>query len=117
VERTAAATADPLFARLPEEFAAHVIHRQSVRQLPPGAVVLARNAFEPHQAFRVGKAAWGVQFHPEFDHHAMGGYLDQLADELERAGADVPALKAQLAYTRCAADVLQEFGRFAAQRP
>lgn len=116
VTRTKAATADPLFARLPEEFAAHVIHRQSVRQLPPDAVLLAGNGFEPHHAFRIGETTWGVQFHPEFDHHAMGGYIDHLADDLARVGTDVPALKAQLAYTRCAADVLKEFGRFSAKR-
>jgi len=38
-----------------------------VLTLPEGAIVLAHNSYEPVEAFRVGKCAWGVQFHPEYD--------------------------------------------------
>jgi GMP synthase (glutamine-hydrolysing) len=78
VETTPAAADDALFAALPPRFPAQVVHRQSVLRLPPGAVCLARNAFEPHHAFRIHRA-WGVQFHPEFSAEAMAGYLAQLA--------------------------------------
>ena len=78
VELTPAARQDPLFAALPESFPAQFVHRQSALELPPGATRLARNAHEPHQAFRIGKCAWGVQFHPEFSATAMQGYLDRL---------------------------------------
>lgn len=53
----------PLLGALPDTFDAQATHWQSVRQLTPGAVLLAGNAFEPHHAFRVGPSAWGVQFH------------------------------------------------------
>jgi GMP synthase (glutamine-hydrolysing) len=36
-----------------------------VRSLPDGAVWLGHSDLYPHQAFRVGTSAWGVQFHPE----------------------------------------------------
>ena len=40
-------------------------HQDSITTLPPGAVHLATSDACRVQAFRVGAAAWGVQFHPE----------------------------------------------------
>ena len=57
--------ADPLFAGIPERFTAFETHSDEVVELPPGATELARTGFSL-QAFRVD-AAWGVQFHPEYD--------------------------------------------------
>lgn len=67
---------DALFAGLPAQFPAQLVHYQSVLRLPQGAVLLARSALEPHQAFRVGGCGWGVQFHPEFSAQAMQTYVD-----------------------------------------
>jgi GMP synthase-like glutamine amidotransferase len=39
-------------------------HRDTF-SLPPGAVHLARTGLAPHQAFRVGPVAYGLQFHVE----------------------------------------------------
>ncbi|MGE4319052.1 MAG: glutamine amidotransferase [Deferribacterales bacterium] len=61
------AKTDPIFKKMPKKFMAHVTHTQSVLTLPEEAVVLASNSYEPVEAFRVGKNAWGVQFHPEYD--------------------------------------------------
>lgn len=41
------------------------MHRDEIRILPPGAPWLAESDMYKHQAFRVGRRAWGVQFHPE----------------------------------------------------
>lgn len=68
---------DPLLSILPEHFKAQVTHAQSVNTLPPGATLLARNDFEPHHAFRLGKATWGVQFHPEFSTEVMRAYIEE----------------------------------------
>ena len=112
VRATDAAAADPLFRALPARFDAHVVHRQSALRLPPGAVRLAGNDFEPNQAFRVGEQAWGVQFHPEFDEDAMRGYIDRLS-----GGLDDPAtLRGQVRATPEAARLLQRFARIAAGR-
>ncbi|HYJ67791.1 MAG TPA: type 1 glutamine amidotransferase [Nocardioidaceae bacterium] len=59
------ATADPLVLELPEPFAGPSMHADAVVALPDEAVWLAETAMYPHQAFRIGPAAWGVQFHPE----------------------------------------------------
>ena len=113
VQRHAAAQTDPLLGTLPDTFDAQATHWQSVRQLPPGAVLLAGNAFEPHHAFRVGSCAWGVQFHPEFSAAALGAYLDGLDTTLARAGRDAVQIRAGLKDTPEAASVLPVFARLA----
>ncbi len=40
-------------------------HWEEISSLPAGSVRLASSPAYPHQAFRVGEAAWGVQGHPE----------------------------------------------------
>ncbi|MBS0451518.1 MAG: glutamine amidotransferase [Proteobacteria bacterium] len=112
VQTTPAAAQDPLFRALPGHFAANVVHRQSALRLPAGAVRLAGNDFEPHQAFRVGEQAWGVQFHPEFDEEAMRGYVDHLAESLQNPAAVREAVRP----TPEAASLLQRFARIVAQR-
>ncbi|HSI93571.1 MAG TPA: type 1 glutamine amidotransferase [Jiangellaceae bacterium] len=59
------AAADELLAGLPDPFPGPSMHADAVVELPAGATWLASSAMYPHQAFRVGRAAWGVQFHPE----------------------------------------------------
>jgi GMP synthase-like glutamine amidotransferase len=56
---------DPLFADLP--FTPDVMHFHSdiVEQLPPKASLLASATLYPNQAFRVGRCAYGLQFHIE----------------------------------------------------
>jgi GMP synthase (glutamine-hydrolysing) len=92
VHLTPAAQADALFSGLPTCLHGHVVHAQTVRTLPPNSVHLAANAHEPHHAFRVGRQAWGVQFHPEFNATAMQGYVEHLAPTLP-AGQPQPAVR------------------------
>ncbi|GHH85382.1 aminotransferase [Streptomyces sulfonofaciens] len=56
---------DPLFCGLPPEVTAIENHIDRITRLPADAAWLASSAACPHQAFRLGTAAWGVQFHPE----------------------------------------------------
>lgn len=86
------AQTDPLFRHLPQQFAAQLTHKQSVLELPPGAVLLGATDFEPHQAFRVGENAWGVQFHPEFSDDVMRSYLRVQQPELEKEGLETQSL-------------------------
>jgi len=55
---------DRLFSGLPERFGTFQWHHDSF-DIPAGGVLLATSAACPHQAFRVGASAWGLQFHPE----------------------------------------------------
>jgi len=75
IERRPTATDDDLMKVAPARFRAHVSHRQSVLELPAGAVVLAGSAHDPHHAVRYAPRVWGLQFHPEFSVEIMRGYL------------------------------------------
>jgi GMP synthase (glutamine-hydrolysing) len=105
------AEGDPLFRGLPPVFDAHVCHAQSVSVLPPGAVPLASSARDPHQAFRLGECAWGVQFHPEFSAGAARFYVRSSAERLRSEGQDRDALEAGVRETPVAAGLLRRFGK------
>lgn len=64
VHLTEAGQHDPLFAGVSAPFTTFQWHHDSF-DLPDGATLLATSAVCPHQAFRVGANAWGLQFHPE----------------------------------------------------
>lgn len=67
IELLPSAGDDPLFAGLTgyDELRMIQNHQDSITALPPGAVHLGTSGDCRVQAFRVGSAAWGVQFHPE----------------------------------------------------
>ena len=109
IELSAEAQADPLFNELPRSFKAQLTHKQSVLALPPGAVLLGRSDFEPHQAFRIGECAWGVQFHPEFSDAVMTDYLKVQSPDLLAENLDPQALLAETEPAPVAASLLQRF--------
>jgi GMP synthase (glutamine-hydrolysing) len=104
---------DRLFQNLPEQFPVHATHSQSVLTLPPGAIHLAENGFDPHHAMRIGSCAWGVQFHPEYNVDITRDYVNAQAKLLTDAGQDVDALLAGLRETPEAASLLQKFATLA----
>jgi GMP synthase (glutamine-hydrolysing) len=59
------AASDPVLGVLSEPVRVLQWHWEEIDALPPGAVPLASSPAYPHQAFRVGTSAWGVQGHPE----------------------------------------------------
>lgn len=65
VSKKDAAWTDPLFAELPLMPDVMQFHGDGISTLPPGAVLLASSPRYPHQAFRLHRAAYGVQFHIE----------------------------------------------------
>jgi GMP synthase (glutamine-hydrolysing) len=81
------ARADAMFANLPTPFLAGAMHDDMVKTLPETAVWLGHSGMYPHQAFRIGPCAWGVQFHPEV---SLAGYREWVS---ARAGTDPVALR------------------------
>jgi len=64
VTLTAEGSADPLFAGLPTSFPTLQWHGDTF-DLPAGATLLASSPGFRNQAFRYGRAAYGIQFHLE----------------------------------------------------
>jgi GMP synthase-like glutamine amidotransferase len=116
VARRDAAESDPLFAWVP--FAPDVIqwHHDEITDLPAGAVLLAASTHYPHQAFRLGPAAWGVQFHIEPDTDMVAQWAGSNQDLLVRLGRDRAEMVAEAeAVMDDLAEVWQPFAaRFAA---
>lgn len=89
VDLTAAAGHDPLLAGVVDPL--RVLHwHADTFPLPEGAVRLASNERYHQQAFRVGTAAWGFQFHLEVDGPAVERFLAAFPEEAAAApgGAD-----------------------------
>lgn len=73
VALTENAVSDRLFAGIKPEFTTFQWHHDSF-DLPQGSVLLAASDACPHQAFRVGASAWGIQFHPEVTEAIIRGW-------------------------------------------
>ncbi len=117
VQLLATAIGDPLLAGLPGRFSAHTSHCQSVLALPPGAIALATTARDPHHAYRLGRAAWGVQFHPEFDAQVMKTYIDEFFDQLDAEGLRPAELLRHATETPVCAGLLGRFAEIALAGP
>jgi GMP synthase (glutamine-hydrolysing) len=87
---------DPLFAPVP--FTPDVVqwHHDGISELPPGAVLLASSPKYPNQAFRVGAAAYGLQFHIETTPEIVRHWADSDRADLDARGIDRERLLARL---------------------
>jgi len=101
---TPAGAADPLFAGLPESFAAFEWHNDSFT-VPPQAHHLATSAACPGQAFR-WRNAWGLQFHPEVDRQIVAAWSTPV-DSAGRFTAEFTA--AETAHRAMALRLLENF--------
>jgi len=113
VDVHATAADDPLFAGLPPRIRAQATHLQSVLRVPEGATVLAASAQDAVHAFRWGRAAWGVQFHPEFSRLHMRGYVHARREALAREGIDPARVLHGISAAPHARQVLRRFVRHA----
>jgi GMP synthase (glutamine-hydrolysing) len=102
---------DPLFAGLPARFPAHATHLQTVLRAPEGAAILARSAQDNCHAFRWGRQAWGVQFHPEFATHHMRGYVHARADCIRSHGGCARTVARDVSAAPLARQLLRRFVR------
>jgi GMP synthase (glutamine-hydrolysing) len=93
---TDAAGTDPLFAGLPTAAPAVEWHWEEIVELPPGSVSLCGNERFPNQAFRVGPAAWGTQFHPEVLADTAAAWGRTSAADLRAVGLTVEAISAEI---------------------
>jgi hypothetical protein len=87
---------DALFAGFPRRLPVLPWHGDMF-DLPPGAQPLAQNARYPNQAFRMGEAAWGLQFQLEVTADAVHGFLDAFSTDAARAPGGAVAVRATTA--------------------
>ena len=111
IELTEEGASDPLFAGVPPKFDAMMWHYRFVEQPPRGATVLAKGTTDGMiQAFRIGRTAWGVQFHPDYSAADVAGRVERQKAALAKE-TDLSAIK--LGGERKDALVLDNFLRLA----
>ena len=115
------AAADPLFWDLPLSPVVVQWHWDVVTELPPGATLLMSSTTYAHQAFRVGPAAWGIQFHIETDAAMVGRWASHNAPELRALGLDAEDVLARTVpeleeIEQVWGEVLRRFARLAVMR-
>lgn len=101
--------ADPLFAGISSPFNTFQWHHDSF-DLPAEATLLASSPACPHQAFRLGSNAWGLQFHPEVTEQIIrtwAAWDPATACRTEQLLADFQA--ASSTYQQTAKRMLQNF--------
>ncbi len=113
VARRDAAEHDTLWRYVP--FAPDVLqwHHDEITELPVGAVLLAASTHYPHQAFRLGDRAWGLQFHIECDEEMFASWAAGNGEVLADLGTD-----AETVLAGCAAvqdDLVEVWQPFAAR--
>ena len=87
IKLTDAAANDPVMAALPSDFPIFQWHDDTFT-LPDGAVRLAANNATPNQAFRVHRAAYGIQFHFEADRPLVTKWNERFADVIDKKDPD-----------------------------
>jgi GMP synthase-like glutamine amidotransferase len=73
---------DPLLGALPDPSAVFHWHGDTF-DLPPGATLLASSDAYPHQAFRIGSSAYGLQFHLEVTAGMVEKFVEAGVDEVQ----------------------------------
>ena len=106
-----AAHRDRLLGGFPEVLQVQASHVESVLELPAGARLLASTAGDPHHAFAVGAAAWGVQFHPEFDADITRAYIEARREPIRAEGLDPELLLRTVTDCPGGTEVLGRFSR------
>jgi len=106
---------DALFSGLPETLTVLHWHGETF-DIPAGGRRLMGNERYANQAFRIGEAAWGVQFHLEVDDAAVDGFLRAFAAEAAAVPGGPDEIRAATAgaLEQLAAPSALVLGRFAA---
>jgi GMP synthase-like glutamine amidotransferase len=89
IAKRQAAAGDPLFGALPITPDVIQWHFDAITTLPPGGINLASSPVCEHQAFRLGRLAWGVQFHIETTPAILRSWAEEDAELLEGYDLDL----------------------------
>lgn len=92
VDLSPARADDALLSGLPDRLGVLHWHGDTF-DLPPEAEHLARSDRYANQAFRLGDAAWGLQFHLEVTQEAVDGFLNAFAADATSAPGGAEAIR------------------------
>jgi len=82
VSLTRIGSIDPFFSHLPRTFPVFQWHGDTF-EIPHGAVLIATSSVVPHQAFRYGDNAYGLQFHLEVTQDIIREWMESYEEEFE----------------------------------
>lgn len=102
---------DALLAGFGDSLRAHTSHAEAVLELPVAATHLGSSPADPNAAFSIGTAAWGVQFHPEFDAYVMRRYIEERRELLVSENIDADPLLAAVEECPAGTKILRRFAR------
>ncbi len=91
--------ADPVFSALPDRFPIFQWHSDTFT-LPQGAIHLAKSPTAAQQAFRIGRATYGTQFHFEASRAVVADWLRRFPEGIDRMDPKFVRHHADLARTR-----------------
>jgi len=89
VSLTKVGSHDPLFSRFPKSFSAFQWHEDTF-DIPLAGKLIATSDSVPHQAFRYGENAYGLQFHPEVTEQMIRDWMETYEEEFN--GSKIPLL-------------------------
>lgn len=98
VTRTDVGRTDPVLSHVPDTFPIFQWHSDTFT-LPQGAVHLAQSATARHQAFRIGRATYGTQFHFEASRAVVADWLRRFPEGVDRMAPGWAARHEALAAT------------------
>ncbi len=82
VSLTRVGSQDPLFSNLPKTFPVFQWHEDTF-EIPRSAKLIATSSSVPHQAFRYGDNAYGLQFHLEVTEEMIQDWMKTYEDEFK----------------------------------
>jgi GMP synthase (glutamine-hydrolysing) len=89
VSLTRIGSIDPFFSHLPRTFPVFQWHEDTF-EIPHSAILIATSSLVPHQAFRYGDNAYGLQFHLEVTQDIIREWMETYEEEF--AGPHPPLL-------------------------
>ena len=104
-------TVASIFFNLPRKFITQLAHKDSLKCLPKGAVLLAKSRKCKIQSFQYKKNIYGVQFHPELNYqdvidrfklypdYAFGKNIDQIIKQLKPSPESLKIFRNFLRFT------------------
>jgi GMP synthase (glutamine-hydrolysing) len=113
VARRDAAEGDPLFRPLPLSPDVVQWHHDEISELPPGATLLASSPQYTHQAYRVGRHGYGLQFHVETTPEMVRAWAD--SDPVGLAASRYDPAQHEARAAAAADDLAEVWAPFAAR--